>query len=305
MIPSPAPSRAAVLQQNTHWQADIVNKVAEATQEYGDSLVRYSLDSLSAAMRDRKGWLRLVRGVAAVVRGMLLSSFTSTRGTVVLSGDDRASLTPIGSFMGSGRTWRAVRGFGSRIWACLAKRPTCTSSCLAPIGIALTALRSVLIGRQDRRCFYCNGASTGTTVHVDHFVARARYPADLGHNLVLADARCHNAKGERFPAVDHLTRLRLRPTRCIRTVPEDRAYDGLSAEKIDALLRKWLRLLPHPYEARDREAGYRYQISILQAEFSLPQVLDRPVTGRVFFEEVIRENLDIGRPSVPPPACAG
>src|SRR4030081_622559 len=73
--------------------------------------------------------------------------------------------------------------------------------------------------------------------------------------------------------------------------------DGLSAEKIDGLLRKWLRLLPHPYEARDRKAGYRYQISILQAEFSLTQVLDRPVTGRVFFEEVIRENLDIGRPS--------
>jgi hypothetical protein len=44
-------------------------------------------------------------------------------------------------------------------------------------------------------------------------------------------------------------------------------------------------------------AGYRYDISILQAEFSLTQVLDRPVTGRAFFEEVIRENLDIGRPS--------
>ena len=73
--------------------------------------------------------------------------------------------------------------------------------------------------------------------------------------------------------------------------------DGLSAEKIDALLRKWLRLLPHPYTAADRRAGYRYQVSILQAEFSLTQVLDRPVTGRVFFEEVIRENLDIGRPS--------
>ena len=73
--------------------------------------------------------------------------------------------------------------------------------------------------------------------------------------------------------------------------------DGLSADKIDALLRKWLRLLPHPYNAADRKAGYRYQVSILQAEFSLTQVLDRPVTGRVFFEEVIRENLDIGRPS--------
>ena len=73
--------------------------------------------------------------------------------------------------------------------------------------------------------------------------------------------------------------------------------DGLSADKIDALLRKWLRILPHPYTAADRTAGYRYQVSILQAEFSLTQVLDRPVTGRVFFEEVIRENLDIGRPS--------
>jgi hypothetical protein len=72
--------------------------------------------------------------------------------------------------------------------------------------------------------------------------------------------------------------------------------DGLSADKIDALLRKWLRRLPHPFPARDRQAGYRYQISILQIELSLTQVLDRPVSGRIFFEDVIRENLDIGRP---------
>jgi hypothetical protein len=32
------------------------------------------------------------------------------------------------------------------------------------------------------------------------------------------------------------------------------------------------------------------------AEFSLTQVLDRPLTGRFFFEEVIRDNLDQGRP---------
>src|ERR1043166_3971981 len=76
-----------------------------------------------------------------------------------------------------------------------------------------------------------------------------------------------------------------------------RLCDGLSAAKIDQLLRKWLRRLPHPFPPRDRAAGYRYQLSILQAEFSLTQVLDQPVTGRIFFEEVIRENLDIGRPS--------
>lgn len=75
-----------------------------------------------------------------------------------------------------------------------------------------------------------------------------------------------------------------------------RLCDGLSAKKIDALVRKWLRRLPHPFSREDRGAGYRYAVSILQSEFSLTQVLDRPATGRVFFEQVIRDNLDLGRP---------
>ena len=72
--------------------------------------------------------------------------------------------------------------------------------------------------------------------------------------------------------------------------------DRLGPEHIDALLRKWLAILPHPFSAADRAAGYRYEISILQAEFSLTQMLDKPVAGRMFFEQVIRDNLDIGRP---------
>jgi hypothetical protein len=71
---------------------------------------------------------------------------------------------------------------------------------------------------------------------------------------------------------------------------------ALGPEQIDALLRKWLAILPHPFTGADRAAGYRYDISILQAEFSLTQMLDRPVTGRIFFEQVIRDNLAIGRP---------
>src|SRR5512132_2377155 len=72
--------------------------------------------------------------------------------------------------------------------------------------------------------------------------------------------------------------------------------DRLGPEQIDRLLRKWLAILPHPFSAADRAAGYRYQISILQAEFSLTQMLDKPVSGRIFFEQVIRDNLDLGRP---------
>jgi hypothetical protein len=69
-----------------------------------------------------------------------------------------------------------------------------------------------------------------------------------------------------------------------------------NAGKIDALLRKWLALLPHPFTPQDRAAGFRYDLSIVQAEFARTQVLDRPVAGRIFIEEVIRENLELGRP---------
>ena len=79
-----------------------------------------------------------------------------------------------------------------------------------------------------------------------------------------------------------------------------RIADTLDAAKIDAVFRKWLRRIPHPFTPAHRTAGYRYHLSILQAEFALTQVLDRPVTGRCFFEEVIRENLDLGRPDQMP-----
>jgi hypothetical protein len=82
---------------------------------------------------------------------------------------------------------------------------------------------------------------------------------------------------------------------CDDPVGLQRICDRLTPGKIDALLRKWLKILPHPFSPADRAAGYRYDISILQAEFSLTQTLDRPLTGRILFEEIIRENLDLGR----------
>ena len=84
--------------------------------------------------------------------------------------------------------------------------------------------------------------------------------------------------------------------RCADPVAMQRLADSLTAGKVDALLRKWLARLPHPFAARDRRQGIRYDVSILQAEFALTQVFDRPAQGRVFFEQVVRENLDMGRP---------
>lgn len=83
---------------------------------------------------------------------------------------------------------------------------------------------------------------------------------------------------------------------CANPQAAQRICDGLSTAQIDRFFRKWLAILPHPFSASDRRAGYRYDLSILQLELSLTQVLDRPLAGRVLFEEIIRENLDLGRP---------
>ena len=84
--------------------------------------------------------------------------------------------------------------------------------------------------------------------------------------------------------------------RCDDPQRMQRLADGLTAKRVDALLRKWLARLPHPFTAGDRQQGIRYDVSILQAEFARTDVFDRPAQGRVFFEEVLRENLDMGRP---------
>jgi hypothetical protein len=72
--------------------------------------------------------------------------------------------------------------------------------------------------------------------------------------------------------------------------------DSLGPAHIEALLRKWLKILPNPFTAEDEAAGYTCDLSLLQAEFCLTQVLDAPLSGRIFFEQVLRDNLDIGRP---------
>ena len=57
-----------------------------------------------------------------------------------------------------------------------------------------------------------------------------------------------------------------------------RICDRLSAAKINAFFRRWLARLPHPFTAADRRAGYRYELSVLQAEFSLDPGAGPPPT---------------------------
>jgi hypothetical protein len=97
-------------------------------------------------------------------------------------------------------------------------------------------------------------------------------------------------EGIAFEALDNGIRSCADPQR-LQTI-----CDGLTPAKIQALWQKWARRLPHPFSAKDRAAGFRYQLFIQQAEFARTQVFDRPLSGRFFFEQVLRDNLDLGRP---------
>jgi hypothetical protein len=75
-----------------------------------------------------------------------------------------------------------------------------------------------------------------------------------------------------------------------------RICDELTDQKIYRFAGKWLARLPHPFTRADEDADYRWQLSVQQIEFSTTMALDRPVSSRIFFDQLVRDNLDIGRP---------
>lgn len=72
--------------------------------------------------------------------------------------------------------------------------------------------------------------------------------------------------------------------------------DGLGPADVQRFFDRWVARLPWPLTPADRAAGYWHRLSIWQLEVSRTQVFDQPVQGRHFFEAVIRDNLDLGRP---------
>ena len=72
--------------------------------------------------------------------------------------------------------------------------------------------------------------------------------------------------------------------------------DQLAPRDLQQFFDRWSHRLPWPLRPVDRAAGFDHRITLCQLEISLTQIFDRPVQGRHFFEAVIRENLDLGRP---------
>ena len=84
--------------------------------------------------------------------------------------------------------------------------------------------------------------------------------------------------------------------RCADAAALQATCDALGPADVQAFFDRWSHRLPWPLTPADRAAGYDHRLAICQLEVSLTHVFDQPVQGRHFFEAVIRENLDLGRP---------
>jgi len=73
--------------------------------------------------------------------------------------------------------------------------------------------------------------------------------------------------------------------------------DRLQPGTIEVFAQRWLHRLPMPFGHKDCQAGYWWETSMRQVEVSRTIVLDAPRRARAFFEALIADNLDIGRPA--------
>ena len=59
---------------------------------------------------------------------------------------------------------------------------------------------------------------------------------------------------------------------------------------------RWMARIPLPLDDADRDGGYWWELSMRQVEVSRTLVFDGDCHARAFFEALLRENMDLGRP---------
>jgi hypothetical protein len=72
--------------------------------------------------------------------------------------------------------------------------------------------------------------------------------------------------------------------------------DRLDPDLVQQFFDRWMAWLPLPLDDHDRADGYWWELSMRQVEVSRTIVFDQPRHARGFFEALVADNLDIGRP---------
>jgi 5-methylcytosine-specific restriction endonuclease McrA len=209
-VPVGGESTGLILQQNTGRQAAIISQIAKSHRACGGSLFR-----LKQEVSDR--WAALVGEVDHVVRTMplwKLQTVGEERLDFLYENRDRGgrvTLKPGVAFC-LRAFYGLLRDLIQGAWVRFVQRLNASRlGGVTDLGTflfgqeraSLEAYRPVLMDVQGGACLYCRRKLSGRA-QVDHFIPWSRYPADLGHNLVLAHDKCNNAKSDHLAAERHL-----------------------------------------------------------------------------------------------------
>jgi len=72
--------------------------------------------------------------------------------------------------------------------------------------------------------------------------------------------------------------------------------DAFTPGTVQVWFERWMARLPLPLGTADRDAGFWWELSMRQIETSRTLVFDQDVHARAFFEALLRDNMDLGRP---------
>jgi len=75
-----------------------------------------------------------------------------------------------------------------------------------------------------------------------------------------------------------------------------RICDVLQPGTIEVFFQRWLSRLPLPLSPADQQGGYWWELSMAQVEVSRTIVFTQPRYARGFFDALVTDNLDLGRP---------
>jgi 5-methylcytosine-specific restriction endonuclease McrA len=199
-----------ILQQNTGRQAAIISQIVQSQEQCGASLFR-----LKQVASNR--WSALVTEVDQVVRTMPLWKLQTVGEERLdflyenLDRGNRITLKP-GVAYCLRAFYELLRDLIQGAWVRFIQKLNANKLGNATdLGTflfgqeraSLDAYRPILLDVQHGICLYCQKKLSKQS-QVDHFIPWSRYPADLGHNFVLAHDKCNNAKSDFLAAENHL-----------------------------------------------------------------------------------------------------
>lgn len=206
-----AKSEPIVLHQATGKQASVLNLISRARDRFEGRL--------SAAMHDKKEWRSLVRRVQKVVEMMPLWKLQTVGRQKLpflygndLSGPNEICLKP-GIAYCFRKFYELVLDLVQAAWIRWIRQLKVNRLLLGEVAdlteflfgsdrASLAAVKPLLADLQKGRCFDCK-STLKREGDVDHFIPWSKYPADLGHNFVLAHKNCNAAKIDKLAAMPH------------------------------------------------------------------------------------------------------